>query len=146
MFGIPNEVVSIAGGAISSFLMAYMAARAKERAEVFEMALKAEDKSIESHDKAKARSNDAQGNKVRMLLVLFSLSAAVLIPFFMSLVGKSTFVEVQVEQPAAFFNIIPATMRTYFVEIPGALLTAEIRCALLYICGFYLGKDVSVPR
>lgn len=146
MFGIPNEVISIAGGAVTSFLFQYWKESRQEKAEQFQRMMDAIKANNDSHDLAKARSNDATGNWARKTIALFSLCAVVLLPVIVSFFGKSTFVEVNVEQPSSFFNLIPATVRTYFVEIPGALLTPEIRCSLLYVCGYYLGNEIKANK
>ena len=67
-------------------------------------------------------------------------------PAVMSLIGTSTYVQVTATQPSMFFNFVPEMVRDYFVEIPGSLMTTEVRSVLIAISGFYLGSGVEARR
>ena len=140
---VPIELITMIGGGITGFIFRYMAERAKERATLFEMAMgkkKAEDSSA---DKAAKRVPVDVGKWVRRLIVVFVLFGVILAPFILSLLGMTTIVEVQEEQPTWLFGLFGGGTEITFVELPAYLMVDEVRQTLTAIIGFYFGNATA---
>ena len=140
------ELVSMIGGSIVGFIFRYMAERAKERAEIYKIALglkKAED---DSADKAAKRVPLDVGKWVRRLIVCAILFAVILAPFLLSIFGYSTIVEVETTNPDWLFGLFGGGTEVMFVELKGYLMLPEVRQTLSAIVGFYFGNASAAAK
>tara|TARA_B100001105_G_C22229294_1_gene373263 strand:+ start:97 stop:510 length:414 start_codon:yes stop_codon:yes gene_type:complete len=131
------------GGGITGFIFRYMAERAKERAELWKFALDKKKAEDDSADKAVERVPVDVGKWVRRLIVVFVLFGVILAPFILSLLGMTTIVEVQEEQPTWFFGLFGGGTEITFVELPAYLMVDEVRQTLTAIIGFYFGNATA---
>tara|TARA_B100000676_G_C17845035_1_gene715021 strand:- start:86 stop:520 length:435 start_codon:yes stop_codon:yes gene_type:complete len=140
------ELVTMIGGSVVGFIFRYMAERAKERAEIYKMALglkKAED---DSADKAAKRVPIDVGKWVRRLIVCAILFAVILAPFLLSIFGYSTIVEVETTNPDWLFGLFGGGTEVMFVELKGYLMLPEVRQTLSAIVGFYFGNASAAAK
>jgi hypothetical protein len=134
------------GGGITGFIFRYLAERAKERSDFYKMAIgmkKAED---DSADKAAKRVPIDMGKWVRRLIVVCVLFGVILAPFILSLMGLSTIVQVDIENPTWFFGLFGGGTEVAFVELKGYLMSAEVRQTLTAIVGFYFGNAAAARK
>lgn len=137
------EIASLIGGALSGFIFKMMAQNAADRQAQFTMMLqsiKAQDDSADAA--AKRVPNDKAGNWIRRVIVLAILFGVILAPFILTLINKSTIVEVS-SPTHSLFGIFTWGGKTRFFELKGYLLVPEIRSALLIILGFYFGQSTA---
>jgi len=140
------ELVTMIGGSIVGFIFRYMAERAKERAEIYKMALglkKAED---DSADKAAKRVPVDVGKWVRRAIVCSVLFAVILAPFLLSILGYSTIVQVETTKPDWLFGLFGGGTEVMFVELKGYLMLPEVRQTLSAIVGFYFGNASAAAK
>ncbi len=140
------ELITMIGGSVVGFIFRYMAERAKERAEIYKMALglkKAED---DSADKAAKRVPIDVGKWVRRLIVCAILFAVILAPFLLSIFGYSTIVEVETTNPDWLFGLFGGGTEVMFVELKGYLMLPEVRQTLSAIVGFYFGNASAAAK
>ena len=143
---MPLELITMIGGSVVGFIFRYMAERAKERAEIYKMALgmkKAED---DSADKAAKRVPIDVGKWVRRAIVASVLFAVILAPFILSIMGYYTIVEVETEKPTWFFGLFGGGTEVMFVELKGYLMLPEVRQTLSAIVGFYFGNASAAAK
>ena len=137
---MPIELLTMAGGAITGFIFRYMAERAKERSQLYEIALGTKKAEIESADAAAARVPVEVGKWVRRMIVVCVLFGVILAPFLLSLMGQSTIVEIQETGGTFLFGLFGGGTETKFVELNGYLMVPEVRQTLTAIIGFYFGN------
>ena len=140
------QLVTMVGGALTGFIFRYLAERAKERAEIYKMAIgmkKAED---DSADRAAKRVPMDVGKWVRRLIVVCVLFGVILAPFILALLGHGTIVQVETEQPTTFFGLFGGGIEVMFVELPSYLITPELTQALSAIIGFYFGNAAAARK
>lgn len=128
------------GGGVTGFLFRYMAERAKERAEIWRMAIERKKAEDGSADKAAQRVSVDAGKWVRRIIVVCVLFGVILAPFILSLLGYTTIVQVEETSPSWFFGMFGGGTQISFVELPGYLMVTEVRQTLTAIIGFYFGN------
>lgn len=131
------------GGSIVGFIFRYMAERAKERHEIFKNAIALKKAQDDSADKAAERVPIDVGKWVRRLIVCCILFGVIAAPFILSLMGHSTIVEVETENPTWFFGLFGGGKEINFVELDGYLMVPEVRQTLSAIVGFYFGNAAA---
>jgi hypothetical protein len=131
------------GGGITGFIFRYMAERAKERARLWEMALRTKKAQDDSADKAAKRVPIDAGKWVRRVIVVFVLFGVILAPFILALLGYSTIVEVEEIQSTWFFGLFGGGTEITFIELPAYLMVDEVRQTLTAIIGFYFGNATA---
>lgn len=140
------ELITMVAGGVTGFIFRYIAERAKERAELYKIAMgykKAED---DSADKAAKRVPIEFGKWVRRVIVVCILFAVILAPFILSITGHSTIVQVETEAPTWFFGLFGGGTEVMFVELKGYLMVPEVRQTLSAIVGFYFGNASARTR
>ena len=143
---MPIELITMIGGSVVGFIFRYMSERAKERHEVYKRAIGMKKAEIESADAAAARMPVDAGKWVRRLIVGSILFAVVLAPFILSVMGFSTIVQVETEDPTWFFGLFGGGTEIMFVELKGYLMMPEVRQTLTAIVGFYFGNASAKVR
>ena len=131
------------GGSIVGFIFRYMAERAKERHEMFKTALALKKAQDDSADKAAKRVPIDVGKWVRRLIVCCILFGVIAAPFILSLLGHSTIVEIETENPTWLFGLFGGGKEINFVELDGYLMVPEVRQTLSAIVGFYFGNAAA---
>ena len=104
------ELITMAAGGLTGFIFRYLAERAKERAEIYKMAIGMKKAQDDSADKAAKRVPVDAGKWVRRAIVCAILFAVVLAPFILSITGHSTIVQVETEAPTWFFGLFGGGM------------------------------------
>jgi hypothetical protein len=137
---MPFELITMAVGGITGFIFRYMAERAKERAELWKFALDKKKAEDDSADKAVKRVPVDVGKWVRRAIVVCILFGVVLAPFFLSIMGYSTIVQVDLTGDEWLFGLFGGGSETAFVELDGYLMVPEVRQTLTAIVGFYFGN------
>ena len=137
---MPIELITMIGGSIVGFIFRYMAERAKERHEIYKRAVGMKNAEDDSADKAAKRMPVDAGKWVRRLIVVIVLFGVILAPFLLSLLGLSTIVQVEMENPTSFFGLFGGGTEIAFVELKGYLMSSEVRQTLTAIVGFYFGN------
>ena len=140
------ELITMVAGGVTGFIFRYIAERAKERAELYKIAMgykKAED---DSADKAAKRVPIEFGKWVRRVIVVCILFAVILAPFILSITGHSTIVQVETEAPTWLFGLFGGGTEIMFVEMKGYLMIPEVRQALTAIIGFYFGNAAAKTK
>ncbi len=140
------ELITMVAGGVTGFIFRYIAERAKERAELYKIAMgykKAED---DSADRAAKRVPIEFGKWVRRVIVVCILFAVILAPFILSITGHSTIVQVETEAPTWFFGLFGGGTEVMFVELKGYLMVPEVRQTLSAIVGFYFGNASARTR
>ena len=140
------ELITMAAGGLAGFIFRYLAERAKERAEIYKMAIGMKKAQDESADKAAKRVPIDAGKGVRRAIVCAILFAVVLAPFILSLTGYSTIVQVETEAPTWLFGLFGGGTEISFVEMKGYLMIPEVRQALTAIIGFYFGNAAAKTK
>jgi len=138
---IPMEVMTLLGGALSGFIFKMMAQNAADKQAQFEMWMKGIKAIDESADSAAKRvPNDEAGNWIRRLIVISILFGVILAPFVLSIMGKSTIVEIDQPVKQWLFGLFSTGGKAKFYELFGYLLSPEIRNSLLAVIGYYFGQ------
>ena len=137
------ELRTMIGGSIVGFIFRYMAERAKERHEMFKTALALKKAQDDSADKAAKRVPIDVGKWVRRLIVCCILFGVIAAPFILSLLGHSTIVEIETENPTWLFGLFGGGKEINFVELDGYLMVPEVRQTLSAIVGFYFGNAAA---
>ncbi|MAF43967.1 MAG: hypothetical protein CMI54_07390 [Parcubacteria group bacterium] len=140
------ELITMIGGTVVGFIFRYMAERAKERHEIFRRAIGWKKSEDDSADKAAKRVPIDAGKWVRRAIVACVLFAVVLAPFILSVMGYSTIVEVETENPEYFFGLFGGGTEIMFVELKGYLMSPEVRQTLTAIVGFYFGNASAAAK
>jgi len=140
------EMISMIGGAVSGFIFRYLSERAKEKADLMQMALNFKKASDDSADRAAKRVSIDVGKWVRRLIVICVLFGVIMAPFILALMGHSTIVQVETEQPTSFFGLFGGGIEVMFVELPSFLLVPELTQALTAIVGFYFGNAAAARK
>ena len=140
---IPMELITLAAGSLTGFLFRFMAERAKDRQAQFEMLMAKKNADEESRTKASERENNDSGKFIRRIIVMSILFGVVLAPFILALLGKSSIVEIDIENPSYFFGLFGGGTETSFVEMPSYLLIPEVRESLMAIIGYYFGSATA---
>ena len=140
------QLITMIGGSVTGFIFRYLAERAKERAELMQMALNLKKATDDSADAAAKRVPIDVGKWVRRLIVVAILFGVVLAPFILALLGQSTIVEVQTEEPTYFFGLFGGGKGIEFVELPSYLMVPELINALSAIVGFYFGNAAAARK
>lgn len=133
------EIATLLGGAISGFVLKYMAQAAKDRQEQFEMFIKTIQASDASADKAMARDSSSAGQWVRRLIVIAILFGVILAPFILAMIGKPVIVEVSLPVKKHLLGMFSTGGKSVFYELNSYLLIPELRQSLMAIIGFYFG-------
>jgi len=138
---IPFELISMAAGSITGFIFKYMAQRAKERQQNFEMALKRNQALEDSRNAAVERVSIDAGRWVRRLIVVSTLFGVIIAPFILSLVNEPIYVQVDTFTRQWLFGLFGGNPETSFIRIDGYLMIPEVRQTLTAIVGFYFGSS-----
>lgn len=133
-------------GGITGFIFRYMAERAKERADFYQNALKMKAAEDDSADRAAKREPTDVGKWVRRIIVVSVLFGVILAPFILSLLGLSTIVQVETENPTWFFGMFGGGTEISFIELKGYLMSPEVRQTLTAIVGFYFGNASAARK
>ena len=140
---MPTELISLFGGAITGFIFRIIAAKAEESRARFDRMMKAIDKRDDSADKASKRDGDV-GKVIRQFIVISVIFSIVVSPFVMAILGIPTYIEMDYTSGSSFLGLIGnETTNKAFVEIPGNLITSEIRECLIAVTGFYFGSAAA---
>ena len=138
--------MTMIGGSVVGFIFRYMAERAKERHEIYKRALglkKAED---DSANAAAKRVPADVGKWVRRVNVTCVLFGVILAPFILSLLGLSTIVEIETQNPEWLFGLFGGGTEVLFVEMKGYLMVPEVRQTLTALVGFYFGNASAASK
>lgn len=126
------ELISMLGGSVAGFIMRFMAAQAEAQTRLFEHALKAQEASDTSADRAAQR---APGSWVRRLMAMVILFGVVIGPFILAL----TDVPIVVESNGPWWDILDIFPNWDTIE--GFILLPEVRQGMLALVGFYFGSS-----
>ncbi len=140
------ELITMIGGGVTGFIFRYLAERAKERAELYKMALGIKTAQDDSADKAAKRVPVDAGKWIRRFIVVVILFGVILAPFVLSLLGMSTIVQIEEEQAKWLFGLFGGGTQVTFVELKGYLMVPEVRQTLTAIVGFYFGNATAAAR
>lgn len=140
---IPTELITLGLGSVTGFIFRFMAERAKDRQAQFEMLMARKNADEESRQKASEREKGDSGKVIRRIIVIATLFGVILAPFILSLIGKSSIVEVDIEKASYLFGLFGGGTEKMFVELPGYLMATETRTALLAIVGYYFGSATA---
>ena len=146
MFGIPLVVITMVAGSVAGFVFKYMAQRAKDRQDQFEMMMKRHKAQEKAHDAAAQRVPIDAGKWVRRCIVGVILFGVVIAPFLLALLGLPTVVQIDEESRSFFWGLIGGGQEVKFVEMKGYLLIPEVRQTLTAIVGFYFGAATAKPN
>ena len=112
---MPIELITMIGGSITGFIFRYLAERAKERAEFYKMAIGMKEAEDNSADRAAKRVPIDVGKWVRRAIVVTILFGVIAAPFILSILGYSTVVEVETENPTWLFGLFGGGKEILFV-------------------------------
>ena len=140
------ELITMIGGSVTGFLFRYLAERAKERAELYKMALGYKKAETDSADAAAKRVPVEAGKWVRRAIVVCCLFGVILAPFILSVLGMSTIVQIEETSSEFFFGLFGGGTTISFVELKGYLLVPEVRQTLTALVGFYFGNATAARR
>jgi len=143
---IPLEVFTLIGGSAMGFLFKFMAERAKDRQQQFEMMIKTLQAKDDSADRAASRDKTDGGRWIRRLIVMAVLFGVILAPFILAIIGKPVIVEIETPTREWLFGIIKTGGVTKFYELGSYLLIPELRASLMAIIGFYFGNASATTR
>lgn len=140
---IPTELITMAAGSIFGFIFRFMAERAKDRQAQFEMLMQKEKFAEDSRNAAAQRDSGDSGKIIRRIIVIATLFGVILAPFILAVMGKSSIVEVDVEQSSYLFGLFGGGTEKIFVELPSYLVAPEVRQSLMAIIGYYFGSATA---
>jgi len=140
------ELITMIGGGFTGFLFRYLAERAKERAELYKMAMGYKKAEIDSADAAAERVPVEAGKWVRRAIVVCCLFGVILAPFILSVLGMSTIVQIEETGSEFLFGLFGGGTTISFVELKGYLLVPEVRQTLTALVGFYFGNATAARR
>jgi hypothetical protein len=143
---MPIELITMIGGSITGFIFRYLAERAKERAELYKIAMGYKKAELEAADAAAKRVPIDAGKWVRRLIVVCCLFGVILAPFILSVLGMSTIVQVEETNPSWFFGLFGGGTEIVFVELKGYLMQPTVTQTLSAIVGFYFGNATAARR
>lgn len=143
---IPLELVTMLGGSLTGFVFRYMAERAKDRQQQFNMMMGRHKAEEDSRDAAIKRISADAGKWVRRAIVVSVLFGVILAPFILSILGYSTIVEIEQEKSTFLFGLFGGGVEKSFVELNGYLIIPEVRQTLSAIVGFYFGSATASCR
>jgi hypothetical protein len=146
MFGISMELITMVAGGLTGFIFRYLAERAKERAELYKIAMGYKEAEIKSADAAAQRVPIEAGKWVRRLIVCCCLFGVILAPFILSVLGMSTIVQVEETGSEFLFGLFGGGTTISFVELKGYLLVPEVRQTLTALVGFYFGNATAARK
>ena len=135
----------VAGG-LTGFIFRYLAERAKERAELYKIAMGYKDAELKASDAAAKRVPLEAGKWIRRIIVVCCLFGVILAPFILSVLGMSTIVQVEETGSEFFFGLFGGGTTISFVELKGYLLIPEVRQTLTAIVGFYFGNATAATK
>jgi hypothetical protein len=140
------ELITMVCGGLTGFIFRYLAERAKERAELYKIAMGYKKAAIDAADAAVKRVPVDAGKWVRRVIVVTCLFGVILAPFILSVLGMSTIVQVEEQNPTWFFGLFGGGTKILFVELKGYLMVPEIRQTLTAIVGFYFGNASAARK
>jgi hypothetical protein len=140
---IPVELISMAAGGIAGFVFKFIAERAKERAELFKMAVQTHEMEESAHNAAVERVPLEAGKWVRRLIVVSILFGVILAPFILALLDQPLYVQIEQEKIKWLFGLFGGGKEVFFVRIDGFLMIPEVRQILTSIVGFYFGTSAA---
>ena len=140
------ELITMIGGTLIGFVFRYMAERAKERHDMFSLAIGMKKAMDESANEAAKREPTDVGKWVRRVIVIFVLFGVILAPFILAMFGYPTIVQVETQSPEYFFGLFGGGTEVLFVELKGYLMVPEIRQTLTAIVGFYFGNASAAAK
>lgn len=143
---IPIELMTMIGGGITGFIFRYLAERAKERQQQFEMLMQKEKLAEETRVAASQREAGDSGKFIRRMIVISILFGVILAPFVLSLMGKTTIVEIDEEKASFLFGLFGGGTETKLIELPSYLLVPEVRQSLMAIIGYYFGSATAAAK
>ena len=143
---IPFELLTMAGGSITGFAFRYMAERAKDRQQQFEMLMNKEKFAEGSRNAASERATGDSGKLIRRIIVIAILFGVILAPFILAIFGKSTIVEIDDVRTSFFFGLFGGGTDTKLIELPSYLLIPEMRQSLMAIIGYYFGNATAANK
>jgi len=146
MFGVSLELITMVAGGLTGFIFRYLAERAKERAELYKMAIGYKEAEVKSADAAAKRVPIEAGKWVRRLIVCSCLFGVILAPFILSVLGMSTIVQVEETGSEFLFGLFGGGTTVSFVELKGYLLVPEVRQTLTALVGFYFGNATAARK
>lgn len=146
MFGLSMELLTMIGGGLTGFIFRYLAERARERAELYKMAMGYKKAEIDSADAAAKRVPIEAGKWVRRAIVVCCLFGVILAPFILSVLGMSTIVQVEETGSEFLFGLFGGGSTISFVELKGYLLVPEVRQTLTALVGFYFGNATAARK
>ena len=138
-----TEIINLLLGSVMGFVFRFMAERAKDRQAQFEMLMKVKAADEDSRTAAEKRENNDAGKIVRRMIVVLILFGVILAPFILSMMGKSSIVEFDIEKPSYFFGLFGGGTEKAFIELPSYLLVPEVRQSLMAIIGYYFGSATA---
>lgn len=136
----------MAGGSIVGFVFRYMAERAKDRQQQFEMMMQKEKLAEDIRTAASQREAGDSGKLIRRVIVMAILGGVILAPFVLALIGKSIIVEIDDHGREYLFGLFGGGTETKFVELPSYLLVPEVRQSLMAIIGYYFGSATAAAK
>ena len=140
------ELITMIGGSFTGFLFRYLAERAKERAELYKIAMGYKKAEIDAADAAVKRVPVDAGKWVRRAIVVCCLFGVILAPFILSVLGMSTIVQIEETGSEFLFGLFGGGTTISFVELKGYLLVPEVRQTLTALVGFYFGNATAARR
>lgn len=140
---ISTELLTLIGSSGAGFLFRFMAERAKERYQMFEIAVKKQEISDISADKAAQRVSESAGKWTRRFIVVACVFGVIIAPFLLTLLNLNTVVTVEAIKPTFLFGLFGGGIDTKFIELSGFFMAPEVRQTLLAIVGFYFGSAVG---
>lgn len=138
--------MTLIGGSVTGFLFRYIAERAKDRQQQFEMLMQKEKLADQSRELAAKRESGDGGRFLRRLIVISILFGVVLAPFLLAIMGKTTIVEFDEIKASLFFGLFGGGTETKLVELPSYLLMPEVRQSLMAIIGYYFGSATAAGK
>lgn len=141
-----NELITLGVSTVVGFYFKYLMQKAADLKEEREWLYKRVEQQTANADRAAQRVPIDMGAGIRRLIVVSCVFALIYGSFCLSLFGKTTYVEHTQIQPSSFFGLIPETTRKFYVEVPGFLITEDMRQVMSAICGFYLGQGVDSTK
>jgi len=139
--GLPyTEVLTFLGSGFMSFTMKYLSQRAKERKEMFDMAMDRQKANEEAANNAVKRVSIDAGKVNRRVIVLGLFFGVMIIPFILALLNYPIYVENIVQQREWLFGLIGGGERTEWVQLDGYVIFRSFTHLLATVVGFYFGN------